>query len=140
MDYQLQELLQKSGQRNTSARQLVFAALKQESALGTDQLRAVLADKTDTSSLYRTLNLFREMGIVQDVVIGGRRMVELTDRFLPHHHHLFCSKCDKTIVLHDESLEKYLTNLASKHKFLHQAHSFEVTGLCQDCQAMPTGT
>jgi Fur family ferric uptake transcriptional regulator len=134
MDYQLRDLLQQHGQRNTPGRQAIFALLKAESPLAIAELRDKQSGDFDTASLYRTLNLFRKLGVIQDVVIAGQRKVELTDQFTPHHHHLACSRCGKTVTLHEELLEKYLTNLAIKHGFRHENHSFEITGVCRDCQ------
>lgn len=134
MDYQLRDLLQQNSQRNTAARQAVFALLKNRSPISIADLRAKKCDDFDTASLYRTLTLFRKLGVIQDVVIGGKRKVELTDHFTPHHHHLACSRCGKTISLHDDALEEYLANLANKNGFRHDAHSFEITGMCAECQ------
>jgi Fur family ferric uptake transcriptional regulator len=133
MNSQLQDLLQANGHRNTQARHAVFALLKAQSPMTTAQLRAKTSTLLNTASLYRSLNIFRELGVVQDVVIGGKRMVELTDLFTPHHHHLSCSGCNKTVELHEDTLERYLASLASKHGFKHQSHSFEITGLCAEC-------
>jgi len=135
MNYELMTALRASGHRTTTARQTVFAALKRNPALTVRELRTRTAGQLDTASLYRTLALFRELGMVQDVVIAGRRKVELTDAFSPHHHHIACSRCGATVTIHDEGFEDQTRALAVRHGFTHQSHSFEITGLCPSCRA-----
>jgi len=134
MNYELLALLQKSGLRNTTARQTVFSVLKKTGAVSTGSLITKTSPTLDRASVYRTLNLFRELGVVQDVVIAGRRKIELTDMFSPHHHHIACETCGKTIAIHDEAFEHQIERLARSHGFRHTAHSFEVTGHCANCQ------
>ncbi len=134
MDYALLELLRDAGLRNTPPRQAVFKVLKGNPALTMRQLHIKMAGQLDTASLYRTLALFRQLGIVQDVVIAGERKVELTDAFSPHHHHIACSRCGVTTTIHDAGFEASIEALAAHQGFRHESHSFEITGICAACQ------
>jgi len=134
MDYQLRDLLQNHGLRNTTARQAVFKVFKSGPAITTKELSDQTADKLDTASLYRTLTLFRDLGIIQDVVVGGSRKIELTDAFAPHHHHISCSKCGAATAIHNDGFEKQIENLATSYGYIHSSHSFEITGICPTCQ------
>lgn len=133
MDHQLRELLRKQTLRTTTARQTVFSVLKGGPALTTAELRNRTAGRLDTASLYRTLKLFRSLGVVQDVVVAGRRKIELTDAFSPHHHHISCTRCNTMTAIHDDAFERQITRLATTYGFTHESHSFEITGLCPAC-------
>jgi Fur family ferric uptake transcriptional regulator len=133
MDYQLLDILQREGFRNTRARQSVFKTLKAGPALSISELYQKIGAGLDRASMYRTLHLFRELGIVQEVVIAGRRKVELTDRFSDHHHHVACSVCGKTVAIHDAGFENHIEELAKANGFIHRSHSFEITGVCAAC-------
>jgi Fur family transcriptional regulator, ferric uptake regulator len=133
MDYQLLELLRQSELRNTPVRQTVFQALKAGPAVSIQELYQKIGEKLDRASMYRTLGLFRELGVIQDVVIAGQRKVELTDRFSNHHHHIACAVCGKTVAIHDSSFETHIEQLAKANGFTHRSHSFEITGICESC-------
>jgi Fur family ferric uptake transcriptional regulator len=135
MDYELMTALRAGGNRVTAGRRAVFELLRHNPALTIRELRQRTANQLDTASLYRTLALFRELGMIQDVVIAGQRKVELTDAFSPHHHHIACSRCGTTVTIHDEAFEAQTEALAARHGFTHQSHSFEITGLCSRCRA-----
>lgn len=134
MNSQLQSVLNLEGYRTTRSRELVFGVLNGTSAISVKELRQRLRHQIPESSLYRALDTFREIGIISDVVIGGKRMIELTGEFRPHHHHVSCQGCGTSIDINDEQLERYLEQLAKKNGYAHFSHSFEITGLCQTCQ------
>lgn len=133
MDYQLHELLRRHGLSRTAARTAVYRTLKLEPAITIQALYAKTSGRLDRASLYRTLNLFRKLGVVQDVVMAGKRKLELTDSFSPHHHHIACTSCGSAITINDETFERQIENLAEAHGFTHTAHSFEITGVCKGC-------
>ncbi len=129
----LEQKLNDEGQKITRPRRLVFKLLERHHPTSIEQLVAKTTDQVDRASIYRTLNLFRELGIVQDIIHGGRKMIELTDRFDPHHHHIFCVNCHETISVDDGALEQYLTRLAAQAGFELTAHQLEMSGVCADC-------
>jgi Fe2+ or Zn2+ uptake regulation protein len=138
MDYQLLELLRQRDLRYTTARQVVFKLFKTEAAMTIQEIIVKTAGSLDKASLYRTLNLYRDMGIIQDVVIGGKRKIELTDSYSAHHHHIACSVCGRTVSIRDDAFEKQIESLALSHGFSHQKHSFEITGMCSSCSDSTT--
>jgi Fe2+ or Zn2+ uptake regulation protein len=95
---------------------------------------------SDQASVYRTIALFKTLAVVQDVISGGHKLIELTDAFDSHHHHISCSSCGRSISVEDPKLERYLTQLATAHGITPQSHQIEVTGLCQDCSDLKAQT
>ena len=93
-------------------------------------------DKVDRASVYRTIQLFEQLGVVQRLQIGWKYKLELSDKFSTHHHHLSCVKCGSTIAIdEDAALEQRMRLLAKQHGFLPQDHQLEIRGLCESCQA-----
>lgn len=135
MNSHFQYILNSEGHYYTPARQLIFDIIDGYPAITMKELRERIHGRIPDSSVYRALQVFRELEIIRDVVIGGVRMIELSGEFREHHHHVSCKKCGKTIDIDDENLEKYLVQLAKKNGYSHLSHSFEVTGLCPDCQS-----
>lgn len=93
----------------------------------------VAAKDIDRASVYRTVDLFERLGIVQRINIGWKYKLELTDRFSDHHHHLSCTKCGKTIAMNENELEVFIEQIAHAHGFQPSAHQIEIQGLCSAC-------
>jgi Fur family ferric uptake transcriptional regulator len=87
------------------------------------------------ASIYRTIGLFKELGVARDIISGGHKQLELTDRFDDHHHHLSCVDCGLSTNIEDEALEQRLDQLARAHGLQPISHQIEVSGRCQACQA-----
>lgn len=99
---------------------------------------STLADKlngeVDRATVYRTVELFEKLGIVNRTWHGFKHHIELSEIFTPHHHHAVCQNCMATIKITDQSLETALTAIAKEHNFLTVGHSVELIGYCQKCQ------
>jgi len=113
----------------------LFAYLDKRGPVATTQLVADNTQLGDRASLYRALTLFRQRNIIEDVVIAGQRLIELTDQFDRHHHHLTCTRCGRTITITAPRIERLIVELAATHHFKAQHHSIEIAGLCDRCQA-----
>ena len=84
-------------------------------------------------TVYRTLDLFRELGLVRTVRPFPERV--RFDADLSPHHHFVCSGCGLTRDFHDRGLDG-LPIPASARAFgrVESAH-LEVRGLCPACAA-----
>ncbi len=89
--------------------------------------------KIDLATVYRTINLFAELGIVYEIDFKDefKRYELVYDRH--HHHHIVCKKCKKvenveTCIL--DELEKLLT----KKGYTEISHSLEFFGVCENCK------
>jgi len=133
---QLQNLLKANGCSLTAPRKIVFVALQHEEPQSMHDIVAACHDKVDRASVYRTIQLFEQLGVVQRLQIGWKYKLELSDKFSTHHHHLSCIKCGRTIAIDEDiALEKRMRLLAKTHDFLPQDHQLEIRGLCKLCQA-----
>lgn len=134
----LRHLLKEAGYSITNARLTVFKALEGQEQLSMAQL-VKRADGIDRASVYRTIELFEQLEIVQRVNIGWKYKLELTDRFAAHHHHLTCTNCGKIIAIEEHRLELAIEQLARDYNFKPTAHQIELQGLCAECQRSLAG-
>ena len=128
-----QNILRDSGNSLTHARRSVFAALLNQEPMSMHQL--VAAVEVDRASVYRAVDLFEHIGIVQRLNTGWKYRIELTDKFSAHHHHFTCIHCDKTVALNEDELERLVAALGNRYGFTPTAHQIELQGICGECQA-----
>jgi len=130
---QLKSTLKHHGQSLTRPRQIVFDALQGKEP---QTMAAIVkaCPQIDRASVYRTINLFEQLGIVQRLQIGWKYKLELSDAFHAHHHHLTCVKCGGIIPFEEDlSFEKSLIALAQVNNFDMSGHQLEIQGVCQNC-------
>ena len=134
MNEQLASTLKQAGYSVTKPRQAVFSALQSGKPRGMRELTLDLSSVIDRASIYRTVELFEKLGVVVRVQSGWKYKIELSDAFLPHHHHLTCTGCGKIISFDEPNgLEDVLQTIALEHGFAAKDHSLEISGLCSDC-------
>ena len=132
---QLQQTLHTASQSLTSQRQNNFNALLGHQPQTMHELTKRCGPDIDRATVYRTITLFEKLGIAQRIQSGWKYRIELSDSFQPHHHHMYCVDCTKTVVLpEDEQLEQQLRSLAAAQSFLPTEHQIEVRGVCAPCQ------
>jgi Fur family ferric uptake transcriptional regulator len=130
---QLRNTLKDHGRSLTHPREIIFLALKDSPPLSMNQLVAA-CPMIDRASVYRTIILFEELGIVKRLQIGWKYQLELTDVF-HHHHHLTCLKCGQVIHFDaDSQLEARLAAIADRYTFSSQDHQLEIQGVCANCR------
>jgi len=88
----------------------------------------------DRASVYRTIGLFEQAGIVNRLQIGWKYRLELSDAFHHHHHHLTCQRCGRVIPFNESGeLETALRQIAASNDFFMKGHQLEIQGLCSNC-------
>ena len=128
------QTLKKSHRSMTKPRQRVFEELAKRGPLTTTALAAHCHPDVDRATVYRTVDLFERLGIVNRIWQGFKSQVELSEIFTPHHHHAVCQNCGKSIEIVSPELEAMLSHLAKQHDFLTVGHVIELTGYCRRCQ------
>ncbi len=127
------QILKEAGYSRTAARTAVFEALLGQEPMSMHSL--VESVRTaDRASVYRAVELFEELGIVQRLYTGWKYRIELTDRFAAHHHHLTCLECGRTTPINEQQLESFIVSLARQNGFEPSAHQIEIQGCCAACQ------
>jgi Fur family ferric uptake transcriptional regulator len=131
----LAALLKKNSSSLTRPRKLVFGLLLDQEPQTIQVLVRRAADQVDRATIYRTVELFENLGIVHRLNIGWKYKVELSDMFSGHHHHFYCTNCQKTYSLPPNSmLETMIDSVTAKEGFSPRGHQLEVHGLCESCR------
>jgi Fur family ferric uptake transcriptional regulator len=130
----LHKILKDNAYSVTEARSLVFDILWNQEPQSMHEIEIKSHGKIDRASIYRTINLFERLGLVQRIIIGWKYKLELTDVFLNHHHHISCLGCGKVVsIKEDEEIEKMIGSFSVKYKITADRHQLEVQGYCEKC-------
>ena len=91
------------------------------------------------STVYRTLELLRDIGIISETDLGdGRRQFALLSD--DRHHHLICLRCGYVQEIDDQPFDNLRASLQAAHGFDARIDHLAIFGTCQVCAAMPTET
>jgi Fe2+ or Zn2+ uptake regulation protein len=131
-----QEILRQSGNHVTDTRVLIFRLLLNQKPQTMNQLIARAKDKADRVSVYRNIELFEKMGIVNRIQIGWKYKLELSDQFVAHHHHLNCLRCSTVTDIEDAAIGEIIDKISRAHDFEPTRHTFEVDGYCATCSRL----
>lgn len=130
----LKTVLKDNGSSLTRTRQLIFDLLLNQEPQSMQVLVSRARGQTDRATVYRTVELFERLGIVNRLNIGWKYKVELSDLFSSHHHHMHCSNCGKVLDLPgNPMLETMIETLTLKANFSPRGHQLEIYGLCPAC-------
>ena len=83
-------------------------------------------------TIYRTLNLLVEAGLLRKLRFGDRDAYE-HDYGYPEHDHLYCTKCNKIIEFHNEELIDLRERVCREQNFRAESHRLVISGLCDEC-------
>ena len=119
--------------------QIVFLA---EDHLSVEGIRRELkqrGDRVGMATVYRTLDLLVESGLVRTHEFGEgfRRYEAMPDQ--SDHEHLICEQCGRVVEFANERLERMLPVLADEHGFQHRRHKVEIYGVCRTCRQRELG-
>ncbi|WP_329186474.1 Fur family transcriptional regulator [Actinacidiphila glaucinigra] len=131
--------LRQRGYRLTPQRQLVLEAVDAlEHATPDDILTEVrkTASGINISTVYRTLELLEELGLVSHAHLGhGAPTYHLADRH--HHMHLVCRDCESVIEADVSVAEPLTAQLRETYGFETDMKHFAIFGRCADCVGKP---
>ena len=134
--------LRQRGYRLTPQRQLVLEAVDRlEHATPDDILGEVrrTASGVNISTVYRTLELLEELGLVSHAHLGhGAPTYHLADRH--HHLHLVCRDCTDVIEADVEVAADFTEKLRQRFGFDTDMKHFAIFGRCAACTAAADGT
>lgn len=132
------EKLSEKGFRMTVQREVVLSVLhrlpRASSAEEIFSQVQKVSSAVDISTVYRTLELLQNFGLVISSDIGeGHRVYKLVSIEEPHIH-LVCKGCGKVIGVETDPADAMAAYLADQHDFQMDLQNFHVPGMCRDCQ------
>ncbi|MFQ5996366.1 MAG: Fur family transcriptional regulator [Dehalococcoidales bacterium] len=128
--------LNEQGYRLTPQRMLVLSAIaSSDHHISAEEIYAQVVAKypyVNISTVYRTLDLLKRLGLVTETDLGGGRV-----RYHPvdkgHHHHLVCQECGAIIDLDESMLSSLRSQLLREYKFSADLRHLAIFGRCTDC-------
>jgi len=130
--------LERRGLKLTAERQALFEELfARHEHLEADELLVRLRakhKKISRATIYRTLELLVDSGIVGRVRIGetGYRYERM--RAGDHHDHLICNECGRVIEFREPRIESLQDEVYERYGFLPLSHSHQLRGVCKQCR------
>lgn len=120
--------LQDRGFKATPQRVAVLEAISAEQHQSMEGIRA-RCPKVGMVTVYRTLDLLSELGVIRRLDLGDGPRYELAE---DHHHHLICENCGSVSEFDQCPLDP--EQLPALDGFEVHAHSLEVYGRCAVCK------
>jgi Fe2+ or Zn2+ uptake regulation protein len=130
------ETLRKRGYRLTPQRFMILSVIQEaEEHLSIDQITDRVQKRNpyvSLSTIYRTLELLRELGLVRENHLPGEQ---------PHyeaaegkaHHHLVCRNCRAIIHLDNSLLGNLNEQLQEQYHFYNLTLDLVASGYCDSC-------
>ncbi len=129
--------LSKQGYRLTPQRMMILSAIENsDDHISAEEIYAQVTAKypnVNISTVYRTLELLKRLGLVTETDLGGGRV-----RYHPaakgHHHHLVCRQCGAIIDLDESVLSSVKDVLLREYGFIADLRHLAIFGRCVNCK------
>ena len=82
-------------------------------------------------TIYRTLDILREIGLVQMVWVGGA--AARYEASLEKHHHLLCNVCRELTNVQADGLDDVVRRIAAREGFRASDFTLTIAGSCDSC-------
>ncbi len=119
----IKEKLIERGYKVTKARQILISYFSKKHKPISAQNLARLIKTIDRASVYRTLNIFENLGLLNVEIINKEKLYCFAEK---PHHHIICTKCGYIETIKCEH------NYKSKN-FTKITHQLSLSGLCNKC-------
>ncbi len=130
--------LKEKGFRWTPERRLILdEILSYKGHFDVDDLHFRLKKKNgkiSRASIYRTLPLLVECGLVKEIVDGQDHAHYESAYGREHHDHLVCKECGRMIEFLEEKIEGLQEKICRKHNFSATRHFMVIEGICSRCR------
>ena len=128
--------LAEQGYRLTPQRVMIVSAIENSDGhISAEEIYAQVAAKypqVNISTVYRTLELLKKLGLVTETNFGEGRV-----RYHPagkgHHHHLVCTECGTVFDLDESQLSSLEGMLLREYGFIADLRHLAIFGRCVKC-------
>jgi len=132
----------KLNRRGTEQRQLILEIIRQAKGhLDADEIYQLARQKSPSISLstvYRSLQLFKELELVEEHQFDGmRRRYETTPQ--SKHNHLVCLGCGRIFEFRCPSAKRLKSRISREEGFKVTDAEVRLAGYCPDCQQRLSG-
>jgi Fur family ferric uptake transcriptional regulator len=131
------DVLKGTGHRLTSQRVLILEAVADLGGhITVERIHQRVMEQNpaiDQATVYRTVRLFSDLHLVNEVVLKGVAHYEYADP-VSRHHHMVCEHCGTAIHLPPHYLDELQTQLKNDTGFEPHMEHFSISGLCAECR------
>jgi Fur family ferric uptake transcriptional regulator len=132
------EFLVRKGLKTTKERNLLFDEIfSTHRHFDADDLVARMREKgkkISRATVYRTLELLFECGLVGRVRLNEEKYRYERLRKGEHHDHLVCTGCGRVIEFVEPRIEELQDAVCRRNDFTPTSHSHQIWGLCGSCK------
>ena len=129
--------LNELGYRMTPQRLMILSAVeKADNHISAEEIYIQVRARyphVNVSTVYRTLDLLKELGLVTETDMGDSR-VRYHSIGKGHHHHLVCEQCGETIDIEEAVLVPLWAEIEQKYDFKVNMKHLAFFGLCSRCR------
>jgi len=130
--------LRQNGLKKTYQKELILETfLNTEGHLSVEDVYALVKrrdKRIGIVTVFRTLKSLTACGIAKEITLGDGLTRFEHSYHHPHHHHIVCTECHKTIEFVSPELERIQEEIVGKYGFLPIHHRLQVYGTCEDCR------
>ncbi|MBP7949998.1 MAG: transcriptional repressor [Verrucomicrobiales bacterium] len=132
----MDEFLVSKGLRRTRQRDIIIqAAFSTQDHFTADELWEMarnLDRKTSRATLYRTLGLLVEAGLLREIDLG-RNQTYFDPNFIdhPHHNHLICLDCQRVVEFEDQHISLLEDCITRRLGFRPASKSIRIEASCE---------
>ena len=138
MDFLQRKHLRLTAQRRT----IVQTAFSTQQHFTADQLLAWSRRRDRTISratVYRTLPLLTESGLVREMDFGGdRKFYDPNYAEHPRHNHIVCEDCQKIFEFESDKIDQLESEISERLGFSVTSHRLQISARCQELQKRGT--
>ena len=134
---ELADRLRGSGYRLTPQRQLILRAVEDLGHATVDEVLARVrtqASAVNASTVYRTLEVLEELGLVRHTHLSDRAPTYHSARE-PEHFHLVCRNCQRVRSVEPDVATALVQSLRLDHRFDVDVGHLAIFGNCANCES-----
>jgi len=136
------QTIQMQGHFQTAQRRLLLELIRDsEGHLDAKELyqRARARDESiGPATVYRSLNLFKQLGLVDEMRLGKLHCYYEIKQS-PQHQHLLCQGCGKVIEFQNPYFNKLIKAVQREHGFKITKAELYLEGYCPNCEEKEKG-
>jgi Fe2+ or Zn2+ uptake regulation protein len=137
----IEKVLCQAGRRVTPQRVLILETLCENGGhLNANDIHRLARRKApclSLSTVYRTIAVLKEMGVIEELHLGGEhRRYEIKGE---RHHHIICRGCGKVIEFKCPFGEELIRDVGEEHDFEITGAHLDLRGYCAECQERMSG-
>ena len=129
--------LREKGYRLTPQRLMILEAIEHsDEHISAEEIYTQVAAKfpdVNISTVYRTLELLKKLGMVYEIDLGEGRIRYHAEES-GHHHHLVCQQCGAVTDIDESALLSLKDILLRDYHFQAELRHIGIFGVCEKCQ------